>query len=162
AAGDQLGASVAISGDTVVVGAPLSDIGANADQGSAYVFIRSFIGSGADWTQQKKLTAADGAAGNLFGISVALSGDTLAVGAYGDDIGANRNQGSAYVFTRSFIGSGADWTQQKKLTAADGEINNLFGVSVALSGDTLVVGAFNDDIGGNANQGSAYVFIRSG
>src|SRR5262249_27117591 len=142
AAGGQLGTSVAISGDTVAVGAEGGDIGANRNQGSAYVFVRSFIGSGADWTQQKKLTAADGAAGDQLGASVAISGDTVVVGAPLSDIGANADQGSAYVFIRSFIGSGADWTQQKKLTAADGAAGDFFGISVALSGDTLAVGAY--------------------
>ena len=103
------------------------------DQGSAYVFTRS----GTTWTQQAKLTASDGAADDYFGYSVALSGDTALVGAYWDDVGANYDQGSAYVFTRS----GTTWTQQAKLTASDGAAGDHFGHSVALSGDTALVGA---------------------
>ncbi len=154
AASDLFGYSVGISGDTVVVGANFDDVGANADQGSAYVFMRS----GTTWTQQQKLTASDGAAFDLFGFSVAISGDTVMVGALGDDVGSNNSQGSAYVFVRS----GVSWTQQAQLTASDGATNDEFGVSVGISGDTVVVGALADDVGANAEQGSAYVFVRSG
>ena len=147
---DQFGVSVALSGDTALVGAPSDQVGVNADQGSAYVFVRS----GTIWAEQQKLTASDGAADDLFGIAVTLSGDTALVGAHSDDVGANANQGSAYVFVRS----GATWTQQQKLVASDGAYVDQFGVSVALSGDTALVGAHSDDVGANANQGSAYVF----
>ncbi|WP_437586790.1 Kelch repeat-containing protein [Sorangium sp. So ce1000] len=150
---DRFGASVAISGDTALVGAYEGDVGGNADQGSAYVFTRA----GGVWTQRQKLIASDGAVGDDFGISVALSGDTALVGAYNDDVGANANQGSAYVFTRT---SGV-WTQQQKLIASDGAVNDRFGISVALSGDTALVGAPSDSVGANANQGSAYVFTRT-
>jgi len=153
AAADRFGHVVALDADTVVVGAPENDIGANADQGAAYVFTRN----GAVWTQQQRLIAADGEAGDRFGFSVALSGDTLVVGAPEDDNGGLRNQGSAYVFVRS----GAVWAQQQKLVAADGAINDFFGRSVALSGDTVVTGAGGDTIGANVGQGSAYVFTRS-
>jgi len=156
AAGDFFGYSVALSGDTALVGAYYDAVGANSDQGSAYVFTRS----GTTWTQQEKLTASDGAAGDHFGVSVALSGDTALVGAYGDNVGANPDQGSAYVFTRS----GTTWTQQGKLTASDGAASDYFGVSVALSGGTALVGAYGDDVGAKSDQdqGSAYVFTRSG
>jgi len=145
---------VAISGDTLVVGAGGDDVGANVDQGSAYVFVRS----GSSWSQQQQLTASDGAPGDAFGISVAISGDTIVIGASVDDIGANTNQGSAYVFVRS----GTTWTQQAKLIASDGAANDDFGNSVAISGDTVVVASEFDDVGANTNQGSAYVFTRSG
>ena len=75
--------------------------------------------------------------GDFFGGSVAISGDTVIVGAYFNDVGANANQGSVYIFTRS-----ADvWTQQEKLTAGDGAANDLFGFSVAIDGDTALIGA---------------------
>jgi hypothetical protein len=154
ALGDQFGTSVAISGDTAIVGAYFDDVGANVDQGSAYVFVRS----GTSWTQQAQLNATGGAPSDFFGISVALSGNTAIVGAYGDDVGANNGQGSTYVFTRS----GATWTQQAQLNAAGGATNDQFGVSVTLSGDTAIIGAYLDDVGANNNQGSAYVFTRSG
>ena len=154
AAGDYFGYSVALAGDTALVGAYADDVGATDDQGSAYVFTRS----GTSWSQQAQLTAGDGAAGDCFGYSVALAGDTALVGAYVNDVGAAVDQGSAYVFTRS----GATWSQQAQLTAGDGAAGDYFGYSVALAGDTALVGAYLNDVGANADQGSAYVFTRSG
>jgi len=154
AAGDRFGFSVALDGDTALVGAVWDDIDVNASQGSAYVFVRS----GTIWNQQQKLTASDGGAGDEFGISVALSGETALVGADGDEIGAFSDQGSAYIFTRS----GTTWSQQQKLTASDGTTEDHLGGSVALLGNTALVGASFDNVGFNANQGSAYLFARSG
>ena len=151
AAFDQFGTSVAISGDSVVVGANFDDDG-GSDSGSAYVFTRS----GTVWSQQAKLTANDAAAGDAFGISVSISGDSVVVGAPSDDDGGS-GSGSAYVFTRS----GTEWSQQEKLTASDAAESDRFGISVAISGDSVVVGANLDDDGGS-DSGSAYVFTRSG
>ena len=154
AAQDSFGFSVAGSGNTIVVGAFGDDVGANPDQGSAYVF----VGSAHSWTQQQRLTAADGAAADSFGYSVALNGERVLIGANRDAVGANMFQGSAYVFLRN----GVTWSQQQKLTASDGATNDFFGTSVALSDDTAVVGANLDDVNANVNQGSAYVFGRTG
>jgi len=151
AADDYFGLSVSVSGDTVVVGAAYDDDG-GSESGSAYVFVRS----GGTWTQQAKLTASDAAAGDYFGYSVSVSGDTIVVGAFMDDAGGNQS-GSAYVFIRS----GGTWSQQAKLTASDGAAYDHFGRSVSVSSDTVVVGAAYDDDGGSSS-GSAYVFIRSG
>ncbi|EYF01444.1 Hypothetical protein CAP_8277 [Chondromyces apiculatus DSM 436] len=148
---DQLGVSVALSGDTAVVGAYRDDDSGSAS-GAAYVFVRS----GGSWTQQAKLLAAGGAADDYFGISVAISGDTVVVGSYGDD-DHGPESGSAYVFVRS----GGSWTQQAKLLAPDGAALDYFGTSVAVSGDTAVVGAYLDD-DSESGSGSAYVFVRSG
>jgi len=150
-AGDIFGYSVSVSGDTAVVGAA-SDDHAGSASGSAYVFTRS----GSTWTQQAKLTASDAAAGDGFGWSVSVWGDTAVVGALGDDDGGSLS-GSAYVFTRS----GGVWTQQAKLTASDAAVEDQFGRSVSVSGDTAVVGSSFDDDGGESS-GSAYVFTRSG
>jgi dihydroxyacetone kinase DhaKLM complex PTS-EIIA-like component DhaM len=154
AAYDRFGTSVAISGDTVVVGACWDDVGGNSTQGSAYVFTRS----GSTWSQQQKLTAADGAEEDYFGWSVAISGDIAVVGVAFAGYGTAAEHGSAYVYTRS----GSTWSQQQKLTAADGADGDSFGTSVAISGDTVVVGAEEDDVGATYDQGSAYVFTRSG
>jgi hypothetical protein len=154
AGGDNFGSSVAISGDTVVVGASWDDVGAEGNQGSAYVFVRS----GNNWTEQAHLIASDGAEFDYLGYSVAISGDTVVVGAANHDVGANDDQGSAYVFVRS----GNNWTEQAQLTASDGATDDRFGGSVAISGDSAVVGAIYDDVGGNSGEGSAYVFVRSG
>ncbi len=143
------GLSVAISGDTVVVGAPYDD-DLGASSGSAYVFER--VGNA--WTQVAKLTAADGQEGDVFGLSVAISGDTTIVGAYREDDRAP-NAGSAYVFERV----GNAWTQVAKLTAADGQGGDLFGVSVGISGDTAIVGSYGDDDLGT-DAGTAYIFER--
>ncbi|APR88448.1 Thiamin-phosphate pyrophosphorylase [Minicystis rosea] len=150
AANDYFGRSISMTGDTVVIGAPLDDDN-GSNSGSAYVFVRS----GSVWTQQQKLTAPDGTADDSFGESVAISGDTVVVSARLDD-DKGSNSGSAYVFVRS---SGV-WTLQQKLTASDGAANDSFGTSVALSGDTAVIGAYADDTT-VVNAGSAYVFVRS-
>ncbi|HEX2621876.1 MAG TPA: FG-GAP repeat protein, partial [Phototrophicaceae bacterium] len=143
-----------IEGNTIVIGAHYNDIGANLDQGAAYVFTYN----GAVWTEQQELNASDGGQGDLFGASVSVNGDTIVVGACCDDIGANTDQGSAYVFTRS----GSTWTQQQKLIAAEGSASDFFGESAYILGDTIIVGSSWDDLNGNTDQGSAYVFTRSG
>jgi hypothetical protein len=148
------GFSVAISGETAVVGSPFDDGPAGSFQGSAYVFARS----GGVWSLQQRLFALDAASGDFFGISVAISGETVVVGSSGADGGAGLSQGSAYVFARS----GGVWTQQQKLAAPDAAAFDQFGVSVAISGDTAVVGSPGADGAGGIDQGSAYVFARSG
>ncbi|MEI7911858.1 MAG: choice-of-anchor D domain-containing protein [Verrucomicrobiota bacterium] len=151
AANDQLGWSVALSGNTALIGCRQI---AAAAAGKAYIFVRN----GETWSQQAKLIASDPAAGDEFGISVALNGDTALVGSWLDDTAAGTDAGSAYVFVRS----GTSWTQQTKLEAADTTANDCFGFSVALSGDTALIGALNDDTATFASAGSAYVFVRSG
>jgi len=151
--GDGFGASVAISGDRIVVGAPLNDVGTNANQGSAYVFVRS----GTTWSQQQQLAATDGAADDEFG-NVSISGQTVIVGARFDDLGSTSAQGSAYIFSNS----GTVWTQQQKITASDGATSDGFGTSVALAGETAIIGALYNDVGLNPLQGAAYVFVRTG
>jgi hypothetical protein len=147
---DNFGISVGISGDYAIVGAYQDAIGANTNQGSAYIFFRM----GTSWTQQQKLTASDGAAGDYFGFDVAISGDYAIVGAYNHDVGANLNQGEAYIYVRG----GGSWSQQSPLTCSDAGPNKLFGYSVSISGQYAAIGAYGDLSG----QGSAYVFFRSG
>lgn len=151
---DWFGYSAAISGNNIIIGSPLDDIGANADQGSAFIY--RVLGTG--WTQESQTVPSGAAAGDSFGISVAISGDTAVVGASTHDDVGGADQGSAYVFVRS----GSAWTQQAILLAGDGAAGDLFGTSVAISADTVVVGAPADDVGTNADQGSAYVFVRTG
>ena len=143
AATDSFGHSVAVSGTMAVVGARWDDDKGN-NSGSAYVFD---VTTG---NQLRKLIALDGAADDLFGYSVAVSGNMAVVGAYqNDDNGSN--SGSAYVFD---ITTG---NQMAKLTASDAAALDLFGYSVAVSGNTAIIGAYQDDDGGS-NSGSAYVF----
>lgn len=181
-AGDQFGRSVALSGDTVIVGAPNEDSSAtgidgddadNAAQaaGAAYVFVRS----GTVWTQQAYLKASNAEAEDRFGWSVALSGDTAAVGALLEDSAARivggdetddsaPNAGAAYVFVRS----GVAWSQQGYIKASNADAGDDFGVSVAVNGDTLAVGASgesslvpdNPDNNGARTAGAVYVFVR--
>lgn len=153
-AGDIFGWAVSVSGDTAIVGAYWEDVGSSNNQGAAYVFVRS----GSIWTEQQKLTASDNPTRPFFGKSVEIAGETAIVGAEQDVIGSNVSQGSAYIFVRS----GATWTEQQKLTPSDGAVTDHFGFDVALSGDTAIVGSYSDDVGSNQNQGSAYVFARSG
>ncbi len=188
-ADDRFGCSVAVSGDTAVVGTVWEDssaTGINGNQadnsamnsGVAYVFVRDADGI---WSQQAYLKASNSQAGDVFGVSVAVSGDTVVVGAPSEDSnagGVNGNQsdnsasasGAAYVFVRDSAGV---WSQQAYLKASNTTAGDGFGQSVAVSGDTVVVGATAEDsnakgVNGNqgddsaADSGAAYVFIRSG
>ena len=146
---DRFGHFVSVSGDTVVVGAPIDE----SSRGSAYVFVKP----GADWvdmTQTAKLTASEGVGDDNFGLAVFVSGDTVVVGAFGDDDNGSFS-GSAYVFVKP-SGGWSNMTQTAKLTASDGAGNDYFGYSVSVSGDTVVVGAPIDD----SSRGSAYVFVK--
>ncbi len=157
AAGDGLGGSVSIDQDTIIVGAHGNDdLGENS--GSAYVFTRS----GANWTEQAKLLPSDGAANDIFGRSVAVSGD-MAVVSNNPDLNClpdnpitceNIDPGSAYVYERK----GLAWQEKTILAASDGEAGDQFGgYNLSLSGDTVIVGAPEEDEKGT-NAGSAYVF----
>jgi hypothetical protein len=150
--GDAFGISVAVDGDTAVVGAHLND-DAGSSSGSAYVFTRS----GTTWTQQAKLVAPDAATLDRFGFAVDIDGDTVVVGARDDDDNGTES-GAAYVFDRT----GTTWTFTTKLLASDGTALDLFGETLALDGDRIVVGAPGDDPGSGASAGSAYVFRRVG
>ncbi|HQF24565.1 MAG TPA: FG-GAP repeat protein, partial [Polyangiaceae bacterium] len=147
---DQLGYSVAISGDTAVVGAFGNDE-KGVDAGAAYVFTRE----GSTWVQQQKLLASDGMAGDFFGASVAIDGDTIVVGAYGNDE-AGAEAGAAYVFLRS----ANQWTEHKKILPTSLESLDYFGISVAIQGDTMIVGANGDDDKGSM-AGAAYIFRQN-
>ena len=187
--GDGFGRSVALDGDTLVVGAPGEDNSATginsgtdddgaAGSGAAYVFTRNR--STGEWTQQAYVKASNTGDGDGFGDRVALAGDTLAVGAPLEDSSAKGingdaddnnavNSGAVYVFVRSPIGV---WTQQGYVKASNTGVDDRFGGSVALAGDTLAVGAPLEDssakgINGDAddnnavNSGAVYVFVRS-
>ena len=188
---DLFGYSVAVSGDTVVIGAYSEDsnaTGVNGNHGdnsanaagAAYVFVRD---EGGNWNQQAYLKASNTDVTDLFGYSVAVSGDTVVVGAYSEDssaTGVNGDQGdnsaagsgAAYVFVRN----GTTWSQQAYLKSSNSTSSGAgdnFGVRVAVSGDTIVVGAHLEDSnatgvnGNDANNsaldsGAAYVFVRNG
>lgn len=187
-ANDRFGRSVAISGETIVIGAPDEDSGSTGvngngnsnsllESGAAYVFIRN----GTNWSEEAYLKASNTGPGDRFGWSVGVSGNTIVVGAWGDDssaTGVNGNQtddplindaGAAYIFVRS----GGSWSQQAYLKASNTGSSDNFGNAVAISGETVVVGAFGESSNAttiNENQvddsapdnGAAYVFIRQG
>ena len=186
-AGDQFGSGVAISGDTVVVGAQYEDSAATgvngsqvdnslAESGAAYIFVKS----GGIWSQQAYLKAHNTGLADSFGCRVAISGDTVVVGATAERsnaTGVNGNAadnsvisaGAAYVFTRT----GTTWSQQAYLKPANIQTAGLFGGAVAVSGDTVLVGASGDcsaatgvngspDGTGAPTSGAAYIFTRTG
>lgn len=147
-ANDLFAGSVAIWGDTAVVGADNVTVSGDVRRGAAYVFVRS----GATWSFQAKLTAPDGAQDDHFGGAVAIYGDTVVVGARQDD----EYTGAVYVFVRA----NGIWNYQDKFTAADASSYTSFGEAVAISGDTVVAGAGGVDTAAQ-NAGAAYVFTRS-
>jgi len=154
AAQDWFGNGVSISGDYAVVGAPHHDTGGNSDQGKVYVFHRS----GSTWPLEDSLIATDGASSDWFGYSVSISGDYAVVGAPRHNTGGNSDQGKAYVFHRS----GSTWTEESVLSSSDGSAQDDFGRSVSISGDYALIGAWHHDVGGNSDQGQAYIFHRTG
>lgn len=157
AARDRLGEwGVALDGDTALVGAGKDNNAGGADAGAAYVFVRS----GTSWSEQQKLTASDGAAGDEFGVAgVAVSGDTILVGGWGHTHGGGpSNAGAAYIYTRA----GTAWSERTELRASDGATEDNFGWAVALDGDTALVGARQDTDPLALFAGSAYVFGGAG
>lgn len=151
AANDRFGATVAIANGHAVVGAFWDDDN-GADSGSAYIFHQS----GADWGQQQKLVASDGAAGDQFGRTVAISGDFALIGAAQND-GNGSDAGAAYIFHYD----GNTWVEQQKLVASDGAASDYFGAAVAIFGNYALIAATGDDDKGDA-AGAAYLFHFDG
>jgi hypothetical protein len=151
---DNFGISIAIDGDTALIGAPEHLAGGHIHQGAAYVFTRS----GGTWTETQEFTSSDGAASDHFGESVAIEGDVAVVGAWHAAVDGHTAQGAAYVFSRS----GGTWSETQKLVASDGAAQDEFGWELALDGTTVVVGAPEATVDGNAGDGAAYVFTRAG
>ena len=148
ASDDRFGLSLAVGGDTFVVGA----FGDDGARGSAYIFDRHADTSD-NWKQVAKLTAGDDNPESQFGVSVALDGDTVVIGA-NFDFGLGLVSGAAYIFERE--ASTSNWEQVARLTADDGDAGDRFGFSVAIGEDTLAVGAPGDD----DFQGAGYIFER--
>jgi hypothetical protein len=157
---DQLGTSVAISADTIVVGSPQHAVGGNPDQGAVYVYSKP----GSGWvnaTQTAELTASDGAEYDALGWTVAVSGDTIATGAPLRAVGANGAQGAVYVYTEP-AGGWINATQTAELTASDGDAADQLGSSVGVSVDTITAGAPQRTIAGHGAQGAVYVYTKPG
>ena len=148
AAGDQFGSDVSISGDVLVVGAEVGNVGT----GAAYVY----RWNGASWVEEDILTASDAALSDRFGVAVGVSGDAIVVGASSDDDSFS-GSGSLYVFRYN----GSTWDEEQKITAFDPAQNDNYGRYVDIEGDVLVTGTPNDDDDGSAS-GSAYVYRWTG
>ena len=149
---DNLGHAVSVDRSTAVVGAPKSDA-AGANSGAAYVFVLD-----GSWKQQAKLIPKDLGRSDAFGYVVFVRKNTIVVGAPGHTHSGIRFAGAAYVFERQ----GERWVEQAKLTADDAAQSDRFGHSVALSGDTIVVGAPLHDTDRGADTGAAYIFSLAG
>ncbi|MES2593404.1 MAG: T9SS type A sorting domain-containing protein [Bacteroidota bacterium] len=169
--GDHFGYTVSISGTRAIVGSPIDSEDANGSNtinssGSAYIFE---LDGNNNWMQTQKIVAADRAAADLYGASVSISGDYVIIGSYQEDenpFGTNsiNNAGSAYIFERN--GNGI-WIQTQKIVSSDRAISDRFGISVSISGQYAVVGAYledEDELGFNTRSaaGSAYIFERDG
>jgi LPXTG-site transpeptidase (sortase) family protein len=154
----EFGYAVSISGNLAVIGARNADPdqgdGLLVDAGAAYIF--TLTGTG--WVQEAQLIANDAEPGDTFGVSVAIDGQTVVVGATGVNSGKEKNAGAAYVFSRD----GTTWKQKAKLVSPDPMEDDAFGTSVALDGITIVVGADSKDVYSIPDVGSAYVFIKRG
>lgn len=156
-AGQEFGASVCINNSYAFVGSPNDDIDADANQGSVYVFSRV----GEDWSQQSKITTPDGLANDFFGCAIDVNpSNNIVIGAYGDNIAANLDQGSVYLYQGSAGFGGFIWSQEAKLTSSDGATGDFFGSSVSIFNNFIAVGAYGDDILANTDQGSVYTYFK--
>ncbi len=154
--GERFGEAVAVSGNTIVVGAPNHKVGAN-EVGAAYVFVKPASGWAGSPKQSAELSAEKGQVEESFGKSVAVSGNTVAVGGP-DHKATNKQQGAAYVFVAGAGGWEAKMNQTAELIASDGKEGDQLGESVAVSGDTVAAGAPHHEVAGHKEQGAAYVF----
>ncbi|MDD5179604.1 MAG: hypothetical protein PHY86_05080, partial [Candidatus Gracilibacteria bacterium] len=128
--GEGFGVAVALDSSTILVGAPT----AASATGAAYVF----VGTGGVWLQQSRLTASDGAAGDMFGLHLSISGDRALIAAEYATIDEKVDAGASYLFTRALL----SWSQTNKITASDATAGMQFGSSVALDNNTALVGAY--------------------
>jgi hypothetical protein len=149
--GDGFGTSVSISGDQAVVGA-LDNLN-GFDSGSARLFERN-AGGADNWGEVKTLTASDAQGGDWFGLSIAIEGDTIVAGAPFEDAGGG-NAGAVYIFGRN-QGGANNWGQVKKIQASVPGVNDQFGWSISLYGNTVAVGAPRH----NGDDGALYIFER--
>ena len=148
----SVGWSVAISGDTVVIGAPNANAGADKS-GSVFIFARS----GKTWKQRAKLVGDNPEAADNFGESVSVDRNTVIIGVPRDD-DAGRDAGAAYVYFRD----GVTWKKQAKLIPADLGGSDAFGEAVFVHVNTAIVGANGHTHDGKRFTGAAYVFVRNG
>jgi hypothetical protein len=156
---DDLGYSVATTGDTIAAGARFATSSGHTGQGAIYVYVRP-LGGWANGTQTARLTSSDGGSNDNLGWSTAMSGDTIAAGAPSAAVSGHAGQGAVYVFAKPQAGW-ADGSEAAKLTAGDGAGGDQFGYSAGLSGDAVTGGAPFADTAGHSDQGAAYAFTGS-
>src|ERR1700730_274719 len=135
APGDEFGETVAINGDTVVVGAPFKNSSTGAATGAAYIFERN-QGGAENWGQVKEVTASDAAQGDEFGEKVAINGEPVVVGPPFKNSSTGAATGAAYIFERN-QGGAENWGQVKEVTASDAAASDQFGFSVGINVDTV-------------------------
>ena len=158
AAADYLGTSLAISSGTIVAGADADEVAGHVNQGAVYVYTEP-AGGWANATQTAKLTSSDGAANDLLGTAVGVSGSTIVAGAAHHKVGSAAEQGAAYVYTEP-TGGWVNATQTAELTASDGLAGDELADSVSISGSTIVAGSARHEVGSHPMQGAAYVFAE--
>ena len=145
---DAFGFSVSIGGTVIVAGAPYKQVGSFANQGLSYIF-------DLNGNEVGIITASDGVANDNFGYSVAAACGKIVVGAPKHNSNSNSDQGAAYIYDY-------DGTNEVKLIASNGASYDAFGTSVAVGSGRIVVGAYDNDINGNANQGAVYIYDLDG
>ncbi len=151
---DTFGFAIAIEGDVLVVGG-MSDETAE-DAGAAYIF----DWDGSSWVFEQRIEAGDARGGDLFGASVAISGDVILVGAPGEDLDNNAGNGGGNGAVYVFRHDGTTWSQERKIFASDYTASDAFGITVAVDGDVAVIGSYLDDDNGN-DSGSVYIYRHS-
>ena len=158
-AADHFGAAISVSGDSLVVGTPLADVGAFGDAGAVYIFGRN-QGGASQWGQMKRLTVTNTVISDRFGSSVSISGDTLAVGAPFADVSTFTDAGAAYVFNRNLTGA-EQWGLVRKITLTNAFTGDHFGSSLAVDADSLVISAPQADGTNGVDWGAAYLYQQN-
>jgi len=154
---DGFGFDIAISGDVVAVSATRADPDGVNGAGVIYIFKKPAGGWEGTLTENAVLTAGDKHDSDQLGVSVSIWGNVVAAGTPYAEIGGINSAGSAYVFVKQ----GNNWNDMShtaKLTASDGEKFDHLGESISIDGDTIITGAYTDNIDANMSQGSVYVF----
>jgi FG-GAP repeat len=146
------GASVAISGRNVVVGATLAPVGSISEEGLSFLFVEPSTGWNGTVPQRTEFMASDGGANWAFGASVSVNGSTAVVGAPGANVNSNRNQGAAYVFAKPSGGWPKIMTETVELTEKDGKAASQLGTSVALSGGVVMSGTVKHSFEGSVDE----------
>ncbi len=148
--GDRFGFSSDIDGDTIVVGATATGLGKEFGFGGVCVFRRI----NEVWTRETRILPSNGQQDGRFGSSVSLQGDRVAIGAYNEFVTGSTHRGAAYLYERN----GGLWSQSRKFVLADQDTGNMFGSTIGLDGNRIIIGEHNSRVNGRDRQGAAYVY----